>query len=94
MLRPVTSTFKCRNGKLRLERYQYAIVLAWAVTIHKVQGLGLDRAVMDLGKNVFAHGMAYVALSRVKSLEGVCVIGLSRSAFQKNDNAVHVEYQR
>ena len=94
VLRPVTSTFKSRNGKLRLERYQYPIVLAWAVTIHKVQGLSLDRAVMDLGKNVFAHGMAYVALSRVKSLEGVCVIGLSRSAFQKNDTAVHEEYQR
>lgn len=38
--------------------------------------------------------MAYVALSRVKSLEGVCVIGLSRTAFQKNDTAVHVEYER
>ena len=78
------------------ERYQYPIVLAWAVTIHKVQGLSLDRAVMDLGKNVFAHGMAYVALSRVKSFEGICVNGLSRSAFQKNDTAVqcHAEYQR
>ena len=49
---------------------------------------------MDLGKNVFAHGMAYVALSRFKSLEGVCVIGLSRSVFQRNDTAVHAEYQR
>ena len=94
VLRQVTSTFKSRNGKLRLERHQYPIVLAWAVTIHKVQGLSLDRAVMDLGKNVFAHGMAYVALSRVMSLEGACVIGLSRSAFQKNDTAVHAEYQR
>ena len=93
VLRPVTSTFKSRNGKLRLERYQYPIVLAWAFTIHKVQGLSLDRAVMDLGKNVFAHGMAYVALSRVKSLEGVRVIG-DRSTFHKNDIAVHAEYQR
>ena len=49
---------------------------------------------MDLGKDVFAHGMAYVALSRVKSLDGVCVIGLSKTAVQKNDAAVHVEYQR
>ena len=94
VLRPVTSTFKSRNGKLRLERYQYPIVFAWAVTIHKVQGLSLDRAVRDLGKNMFAHGMAYVALSRFKSLDGVCVIGLSRSAFQRNDTAVHAEYQR
>ena len=63
-------------------------MLAWAVTIHRVQGLSLDRAVMDLEKDVFAHGMAYVALSRVKYLEGVCIVGLTRSAFQKNDRAV------
>ena len=49
---------------------------------------------MDLGKDVFAHGMAYVALSRVKSLEGVCTVGLTRSAFQKNDSAVRAEYER
>ena len=36
-----------------------------------------------MGKDVFAHGMAYVALSRVKSLEGVCVIGLSKTAFRR-----------
>ena len=47
---------------------------------------------MDLGKDVFAHGMAYVALSRVKSLEGVCIVGLTRSAFQ-NERAVHAEYE-
>lgn len=42
-----------------------------------------DRAVMDLGKDGFAHGMAYVVLSRVKSLEGVCVIGLTRTHFKR-----------
>ena len=46
---------------------------------------------MDLGDNMFAHGTAYVALSRVESMEGVCVIGLSRIPLQKNDIAVHVE---
>ena len=62
MLHSVTSTFKSRNGRLRLERYQYPIVLAWAVTIHKVQGLSLDTAVMDLGKDVFAHGIVSQAM--------------------------------
>ena len=67
---------------------------AWAVTIHRVQGLSLDRAVMDLAKDVFAHGQAYVALSRVKSLEPVCIIGLTRTAFSKNQSVVHDEYAR
>ena len=37
---------------------------------NQVQGLSLDKAVIDLGRNVFAHGQAYVALSRVRNLEG------------------------
>ena len=57
----------------------------------RVQRLSLDKAVVDLGKDEFAHGMVYVALSRVKSLEGVCVVGLTRSAFQKNDRAVQAK---
>ena len=93
-VRPVTATFKSRNGRFRFERYQYPIVLAWAVTIYKVQGLSVDKAVIDLGSSVFAHGQAYVALSRVKSLGGVMLVGLIKSAFHKNDRAVHREYER
>lgn len=59
-----------------------------------MQGFSLDKAVIDLGLSVFAHGQAYVALSRVKSLEGVMLVGLITSAFYKNDGAVHREYER
>ncbi len=41
-----------------------------------MQGLSLDKAVVDLGKNVFVHGQAYVALSRMRNLEGVMLTGL------------------
>ena len=49
---------------------QYPLALAWAVTIHKSQGLTFDRAIIDTGSS-FAAGQTYVALSRCRSLEGI-----------------------
>ena len=49
---------------------QYPIRLAWAVTIHKSQGLTFDRLIIDAGKS-FASGQVYVALSRCRTLEGI-----------------------
>ena len=52
-------------------RKQFPLILAYAVTIHKCQGLSLDCAIVDLSDDVFSEGMAYVALSRVRSLSGI-----------------------
>ena len=50
---------------------QYPVKLAWAVTIHKSQGLTFDRVVIDLGAGAFVNGQLYTALSRCRTLEGI-----------------------
>jgi len=47
------------------------LTAAWAITIHKSQGLTLERAVVDLGEKDFSPGLSFVAISRLKSLKGL-----------------------
>lgn len=55
--------------KGRLE--QYPVRLAWAITIHKSQGLTFDKVIIDLGQGAFAPGQLYTALCRCRSLDGI-----------------------
>ncbi|GBP69308.1 ATP-dependent DNA helicase PIF1 [Eumeta japonica] len=65
--------FDALRGKGKIERRMLPLIWSWAVTVHKLQGTTLDRAVVDLSSNLFAIGQAYVALIRVRSLSGVAV---------------------
>ena len=69
------------------------LILCWAATVHKVQGLSLDAAVMDLGTNVFEPGMAYVALSHVRTLNGVALVNFQPRKITANKR-VHGEMAR
>ena len=64
-----------------LKRQQTPLILAYAVTIHKCQGATLDSALVDIGPRTFERGQAYVALSRVKSLDSLYIYDLDPDAF-------------
>lgn len=64
---------------------QYPLRLAWAVTVHKSQGLSLDAAIIDLSQ-AFTPGMGYVALSRVRSLKGLYLVGLNEQALEMHED--------
>ena len=64
------------------------IKLAWATTIHKSQGMTLDAVVIDLGKSIFEYGQAYTALSRVRNLDSVVVLDISKKSFKTHKDVL------
>ena len=60
------------------------LMYAWALTIHKCQGTTLDLCIIDVGSGIFEYGQTYVALSRVKSLNGLYITSLNPSKIKVN----------
>jgi len=67
---------------------QIPLILSWAITIHKSQGITLEYANINIGSNIFECGQSYVALSRVKSLEGLFIQGLDFSKIKSNPKVI------
>ena len=78
------------NSKLLAELSQYPLRLAWAITVHKSQGMSLDSVAVDLSK-VFESGMGYVALSRVRTLSGLSILGFNENAFAVNGQVLEYD---
>ncbi|SRR6266568_3159349 len=80
------------NDNIIAEISQVPLRLAWAITVHKSQGMSLDAAVIDLSKS-FEPGMGYVALSRVRTLEGIQLLGINDTAYQVNEKILEFDKQ-
>ncbi len=78
------------DGKIKAEIKQIPLRLAWAITIHKSQGMSLDAAEIDLSRS-FVAGMGYVALSRVKTLAGLKLVGFNHQALQVHPEIMGVD---
>lgn len=71
------------DGKVMARIMQYPLRLAWAITVHKSQGMSLDEAVISLGET-FEYGQGYVALSRLRSLDGLYLKSYNPKSLQVN----------
>lgn len=75
-----------------ISRTQLPLIAGWAITIHKSQGMTIDKAVVDVD-GAWEQAQVYVAMSRVKSLDGLLVSGLSAAQSMRADPTV-TEFMR
>ncbi len=78
------------DEKIIAQLTQIPLRLAWAITVHKSQGMTLDSAIIDLSKS-FIQGMGYVALSRVKDLDGLFLEGFNQLSLEVNPEIAQID---
>lgn len=89
---PVDWTIEDDTGRVLASYQQLPLRLAWAITVHKSQGMTLERAKADLRRS-FEKGQGYVALSRLQSLEGLQLVGFNEMALQVDALALKADHR-
>ena len=77
-----------KNDEVVVTKQQLPLRLAWAMSIHKSQGSSIDYAEIDLGRSIFEVGQAYVALSRVRTLEGLSIINFHEQSLKTHPKVI------
>lgn len=94
---------QCKHGLIQVDMYKLQddddrpehivtfmpLKLAYAITIHKSQGMTLDAVVLDLGNSIFEVGQAYTALSRARSLNSIQIQNICKESFQTHPDVIH-----
>lgn len=80
--------YKLEENKDNITKKQIPLIHAWAITIHKAQGMSLEYIQTDIGKSIFEYGQAYVVLSRIKTLEGLSLIDIDYSKIKANPKVI------
>ncbi len=78
------------GGRVLATVTQVPLRLAWAMTVHKSQGMSMDAAIMDLSQ-AFEYGQGYVALSRVRRLTGLHLLGINRRALEVHPEILEID---
>jgi ATP-dependent DNA helicase PIF1 len=83
--------YEYEDDKVQVVRYQFPLILAWANTFHKNQGITLDYAILDLGTSLFGPGMGYVGLSRCRTLQGILLVNIIPEKIKPHNKALAYE---
>lgn len=73
------NTFEYQSDKQTIGKTQIPLILAWAITIHKAQGMSLDFLKTDIGKDIFEYAQVYVVLSRIRNIDGLSLLNIDYS---------------
>ena len=76
------------SNKHKIKKHQIPLKLAWALTIHKSQGMSLDYVCTDIGETIFEYGQVYVVLSRVKELKGLFIKHIDLSKIRAHPKVI------